>query len=97
MSKKISTDWFVEPLDSHTNEIIAKNLAAVNKVDENVDVIDASGESHSVFQVEDHSFVTRLYKDKRKFSLNFNVYYRQGKNSKLRPWRFEENKIKKGK
>jgi hypothetical protein len=84
--------WFVEPCDSHTNEIIANNLAALNQVNENLALTDADGLPHSVFQVESHLFITRLYKDKQKFSLRFNIFYRQRKSSPLYPWKFEEDK-----
>src|SRR5680860_1915618 len=95
MTNPTPTFWFVEPNDAHTNEIVAKNLAALNQVDEHLALKDVNGADHSVFQVENHSFITRLYKDRQKFSLKFNVFYRQGNNSLLRPWNFEENKKKK--
>ncbi|HZJ41988.1 MAG TPA: hypothetical protein VFD51_03160 [Patescibacteria group bacterium] len=95
MKKKVSTLWFIEPVNAHTNEVIAKNLAALNQVDENFALTDVNGVEHSVFQIESHAFITRLYKDRQKFALKFNVFYRQGNNSLLRPWNFEENKKKK--
>lgn len=97
MGKTVVTEWFVEPCDSHTNEVIAKNLAALNQIDTHASLYDSDGFSHSVFQVEDHSFITRLYKDRYKFALRFNIFFRQGKYDKLHPWRFEENKSKKEK
>lgn len=93
--KKVATSWYVEPCDANTNEVIAKNLAAVNKVNENVDLEDVDGLFHSVFEVEDYSFITRLYKDRFKFNLRFNVFYKKGKNDKLRPWTLGEKKKKK--
>jgi hypothetical protein len=97
MGKTVVTEWFVEPCDSHTNEVIAKNLAALNQIDTHASLYDSDGFSHSVFQVEGHSFITRLYKDRHKFSLRFNVFSRQGRNGKLNPWKFEESKAKKEK
>jgi hypothetical protein len=95
MTKKVLTFWFIEPSDAHTNEIIARNLAALNKINENLSLVDVNGFEHSVFQVENHAFITRLYKDKQKFSLKFNIFMRQGKNGLLRLWKFEGNKINK--
>lgn len=95
MTRQVQTDWFVEPSDAHTNEVIARNLSATNQLNENVDIEDDKGVSHSVYQVESHSFITRLYRDRQKFSLRFNVYTRQGKNKPIRLWQFEGDKKKK--
>lgn len=95
MSKKVETEWFVEPLDANTNEIIAKFLANLNQVDENHALTDSSGAERSVFQVSNYALVARLYKDRFKFSLKFKVYTRQGRYSLLRPWFFDEPKYKK--
>lgn len=89
-----SITWFVEPLDAHTNEIIAKNLLALSRLDENISLADSEGKEHSVYQVENHFFVSRLYKDKRQLSLRFNVYTVRSHGGPLRPWKFEEPKYK---
>lgn len=85
--KEQMTYWFVEPGDAHTNEVIAKSLLALSQLDENVSLEDVDGTEHSVYQVEEYFFITRLYRDRVKLNLRFNVFYRAGKNGKLRPWK----------
>jgi hypothetical protein len=86
-TKEPMTYWFVEPEDAHTNEVIAKSLLALSQLDENVALEDVDGASHSVYQVEEYFFITRLYRDRAKLSLRFTVFYRAGKNGKLRFWK----------
>ncbi|MFA6416820.1 MAG: hypothetical protein WCW61_01360 [Patescibacteria group bacterium] len=79
-------NWFVEPKDGHTNGIIASNLAVLNQVCESADLKDNHGDGHHVYQVENYSFITQLYKDKGKFILDFQVFYRAGFNGPIRLW-----------
>lgn len=95
MKKKVETEWFVEPLDANTNEIIVRSLASLNQVYENYALSDEEGIERSVFQLDKYSFVSRLYADRRKFSLKFKVYTRRGKHSPLSPWLFDEPNRKK--
>jgi hypothetical protein len=87
-------NWFVEPEDAQTNEVLAKSLLALSQLDESVALLDSEGEEHSVFQVEAYSFVTRLYKDMTKFHLHFKVFYRSGTNGPLRLWKLGADKPK---
>jgi hypothetical protein len=80
------TYWYVEPGDAHTNKVIADSLLALSQLDENVSLEDVDGDYHSVYQVEEYFFITRLYRDRVKLTLSFKVFYRAGKNGKLRPW-----------
>ncbi len=82
--------WYIEPLDAYTNEVIAKNLLALSQLDENVALFDQDGKEHSVFQVESHMFITRLYKDRFKLGLRFNVYQRRNSDSPIRIWKFAD-------
>lgn len=87
-------NWFVEPEDAHSNEVIAKNLLALSQLDESVALVDDEGKFHSVFQVENYTFVTHLYKDRTKFQLHFKVFNRPGKNGPLRLWTLGADKPK---
>lgn len=95
MSKKVETQWFVEPLDANTNEVIVRFLINQCEVYENYSLRDNKGVARTVLQLEKYSYVSRLYNDKFKFSLKFKIYTRQGSHSSLRPWLFDESKHKK--
>ncbi|MDD2353768.1 MAG: hypothetical protein PHH52_01880 [Patescibacteria group bacterium] len=97
MNEMVVTEWFVEPSDAHTNEVIVKNLIHLGQYQEGVNLIDNSGAPHFVFPLESHTFITRLYKDQIKFILRFKVFYRRGVKSPLRLWRFEEASYKRAK
>jgi hypothetical protein len=84
--EKRQIDWFVEPLSAHTNEVIAKSLSNSGDLIEHSKIVDDRGIDHSVYQLSNYSFITRLYKDRRKFNLDFNVYSRQGKYGKIKLW-----------
>lgn len=84
---KRNTNWFVEPIGAHSNQIIAENLAKLNEADAtSLEVIDNKGKPHSVYQIYDYSFITNLIKAKAKFNLSMNIYYRSGVNGAIRPW-----------
>lgn len=92
--KEVKTYWYVEPEDGHTNEVIAKNLLAIGSLNENLSLLDIEGRERSVYQIEDYAFITRLYKDEKKFNLSFKVFYRQSRYGQLRPWKFGQKKQK---
>ncbi|MCF7860248.1 hypothetical protein K9M09_01355 [Patescibacteria group bacterium] len=83
-----TTNWFVEPLDSFTNEVIAKELARTSDIVESVQLKINEGSLHSVFQVPAYSFIAKLKAGTTKFNLKFRVYCRIGKNAQVRLWRF---------
>lgn len=85
-TKTLITYWYVEPEDAHTNQVIANSLLALSQLDENVALADEHDVSHSVYQVEQYFFITRLYRDRIKLNLHFKVFHRAGKNGKLRIW-----------
>lgn len=92
--KEPMTYWFVEPNNAHTNEVIAKSLLALSQLDENVSLEDVDGKYHSVYQVEEYFFITRLYRDRVKLVLDFKVFSRAGQNGKLRLWKLGADKPK---
>lgn len=90
MKKKRKIEWFVEPLDSETNEKMAKYLSTLNALVEQCGMRDRENQEHLVYQVPDYSVITRFYKDERKFNLKFKVYYRQNGYGPIKLWLFGE-------
>ncbi len=78
-SKEKATSWFVEPIGSHTNQVIARRLSELNEIADNMELVinDIYGEPHSVYKVESHKQVLELYKSQDDFQLKFNVYTRR--------------------
>ncbi|MFZ4632536.1 MAG: hypothetical protein ACOYL8_05080 [Patescibacteria group bacterium] len=73
-----TTAWFIEPKDSHTNEIIARRLAEVNEIADSTNQIieDDKGIEHSVYQVKNHQRILEFCKSKNQFQLKFKVFTR---------------------
>ncbi len=88
----MKTYWYLEPIDAHTNEVIAKRLSAVNQVDENFALTDSEGREISAFHIEKYAFIQEMYDNRQKFALRFKVYSRQGKNGQLKIWEFGDKK-----
>jgi len=87
--------WYLEPLDGFTNDVIARSL--IEKIgdcdaDRSVEVVDEDGARHSVWEV-DYPFVAKMQQSKRSFGqpLRFNVFNKRGQGP-LRPWRFGQKK-----
>ncbi len=89
MAKRKIT-WFVEPLDSDTNEKMAKHLLSIGSLVEQFGMKDKEGVNHLVYQVPDYSLITRFYEDKCKLNLKFKVYYRQNTYGPIKLWTFGE-------
>ncbi len=87
---KSKTYWFVEPDDAHTNEIIVRQLVLHGGGEESGSLLNIEGKKIAVFSVPDYAFINRLYKDKQKFGLRFNVFCRRGVNGKLKPFKFAD-------
>jgi hypothetical protein len=88
---KQTTNWFVEPLDAHTNQIISENLAKTGDgYSYSLEMTDNKGKAHDVFQIYKYPFINRLVKDRLKFDLKFNLYYRMGVVSPIKPWKLAE-------
>lgn len=88
--KKVMTNWFVEPLDAFTNEVISKELAKTSDVVESVELKVSDGTVHSMFQVPSYRIVSQLNAGKKTFSLKYHVYSRVGKNAQIRIWNFNK-------
>lgn len=77
-NKKIA--WFIEPLNPHTNEVIARRLAELNEIADSANqlVEDDKGKEHSVYRLVSHQRTLEFYKSKNKFQLKFKVYTKTG-------------------
>ena len=82
--------WYVEPIGSYTNQVIARRLAELDElvVGTNQSMKDADGQERSVFEVPNYSFITELYKSKADLALKFNVYTRALNYGPIRLWLF---------
>jgi hypothetical protein len=78
--------WFIEPLDSHTNEIIARRLAELNEIADTTsqNTLDDKGIERSVYQVKNHKRMLEFHKSKTQFQLKFKVYTRIGLDAPLK-------------
>lgn len=76
--KKIA--WFIEPLNPHTNEVIARRLAELNEIADSASQLmeDDKGKEHSVYRLVSHQRALEFYKSKTKFELKFKVYTKTG-------------------
>jgi len=95
---KKAYEWYLEPLDSFTNDVIARRLITRNgdsEDDRALRMIDTESKVHSVWAV-DHPFVAQIQKSKRSFSqpLRFNVFNRRGSYGPLRLWQLALKKKK---
>lgn len=93
------TYWYIEPIGSHTNQVIARRLAELTEVSAgtNQSMKDNNNQEHSVFEVPSYSFITELYKSAADLELKFNVYTRAFNHGPIRLWLFGNNKTKKDK
>jgi hypothetical protein len=92
---KVKTYWFVEPRNTHSNEVIMKQLVLYGFGDENGAVLEINGTPTPVYSVPDYAFINRLDKDKHKLNLKFNVFCRRGKYGKIKVFQFADRNWKK--
>jgi hypothetical protein len=88
--EKQEYQWFVEPLDSHTNEVIARLLEQDMGADLTT-ITDEHGETKEAFIVE-HKHIQALENSKKQQNLRFRKYNRKGKDGKIREWKFTGKK-----
>ncbi len=88
MTKKIknpTSEWFIRPLDGHTNEVIARELARGNNVDE------LETELGGMFRCP-YSKINFFLQSTEMFKLRFEIYRKRRVNSKLERWEFGHKK-----
>ena len=94
-------EWFIEPLNDFTNEVIARVMADVGESDfSNLSLAlhDNEGKVHNVWSV-DYSLVNQLQKSQQ--PLKFAVFNRCSSHAPIRRWQFgmrrqKRSKIRKG-
>jgi hypothetical protein len=91
-TKKRQAQWFVEPMDPHTNRVVWDAIRDNGGGEESliVGIRGTDGRVHNVYRVPDHRFLLPLIKGRRSKSagLYFNIYNRFSPRAKLRPWPF---------
>ncbi len=88
MKQKRNIFWFVEPLDSSTNEIMARYLSLLGHLAEKAGFNDKESTNHFVYEVPGYSVISRFLNDKKKFALKFRIYYRQRNHGPIHLWKF---------
>jgi hypothetical protein len=88
--------WYIEPIGSHTNQVIARRLAELDElaVGINQSMKDNLGVEHSVFAVPSYSFVTEMQKSAADLELKFFVYTRALNHGPIKLWLFGKKKAK---
>ena len=83
MNKEIN--WFVKPLDSHTNKVVYEHLNGAEAV-----YIRVKTGSVLAFSV-DYPVINQMKKNRKNLKLNFDVYKRQGQGL---AYKFDFNHLK---
>jgi len=76
---KIEYIWFIEPLNSDTNEVIAQQLAKSNF---NSQIICADGRKHNLWTCS-NQFAMSSVESKESFNLHFKIWGKQGRHGKI--------------
>ena len=82
--RKRECTWFLEPLDAHTNQAIAREVGEENA---QIGLKATDGKEHDVWQCP-YSVVGRCLKSRKTAKLKFKVFNRTTSHSPLRPWLF---------
>jgi hypothetical protein len=90
MAKK-ATEWFIEPLNPETNQIIASDLRNLIEVDECLLLRDSANKEHQAYRVA-HAHLTKFKKGRKTFGLKFNAWCRAGSEGIIRPWTLLDKK-----
>jgi len=72
---KQKTRWYVEPQDSHTNNVLQRELGGI----EHVYLKNNLGKTVLAYEVI-HAFITKLKQSRNDLHLKFKVYRKQGQN-----------------
>lgn len=84
--------WFLEPLNSFTNEVISRELLKNGALEENTIIKDSKGNEHSAYGVK-YTYVTKLKNSMGNLSnIKFRVFYKRGKNGQINEWQFVARK-----
>lgn len=92
---KIVYQWFLEPLDAHTNKVVANFLSSISCLEENIlsSVVTEKGEIMA-FQMRDYRDISYFLRSKDSLNLRFRIYNRRGNQAQLRQCSFLTKKKK---
>ncbi len=79
--KKPTKEWFIYPLNSETNEVIARELAKTIEIDE------VETERGWMFRCS-YSHINAFLKATAHFNLQFKVFRRRKTSHKIEEWKF---------
>ena len=90
--EKVSHTWFIEPLSSFTNEVLAKNQEFLS--DEYIvnGILCEDGKRHKLWRCVDYTFVSAFLKS-RSMGCVFSIWHQGGK-GQIRQWEFHAKKRK---
>ena len=77
-------DWFLEPKDSYTNEVISKNVDEENTL---INVVCADGQKHNLWQCSS-GMRDMLWFSRSNLNIKFRIFGREGKNGKIKDLTF---------
>lgn len=80
--------WFVEPLDSDTNEVISQQPTENNF---NSGIVCADGQRHNLWTCS-YQLATSLTKSKKSLDLHFKIWGKEGRCEKIRDKTFLFNR-----
>jgi hypothetical protein len=88
---KVVCTWFVEPLNSYTNEMVSRAQEFLSEDNVCRGVICADGKSHNLLRCKDYSLISKLFRSKATdSSLSFRIWAQQG-GATIRRWEFGEH------
>lgn len=84
--KERSYRWYVEPLDSHTNEVIGRYDRFHDEIFCLFGVICDDGKKHDLWECESRSTLTKIENSKRELNLHFSIWVQEGRHGVIRRW-----------
>ncbi len=83
--------WYIEPLDEHTNEVIARELAQECDAPERGRRC-SDGKPHDLWRCR-HILIERLRASRKRFNLRFRAYGQKG-NGPIREWKLPKGRYR---
>jgi hypothetical protein len=84
MAKERVYQWYVEPLDAHTNATVSGMLSAGDAC-QGIKCYDGTRRD---LWCCDHQAIAKLRRSRQDLSLKFKIYIKEG-GGQIRPWQFE--------
>ena len=83
--------WFIEPLDSKTNEVLARNQQFLCEEQTLDGVWCSDGKTHKLWGCKDYGFVNKMRNSRVDLRLKFKVWHQQSQ-GQIREWVFPNKK-----